>query len=187
MSYHFILSTQNKDTRYVYQSISQSINQSIEIFSLAQIETITETTKSWTSCETTVECGETIYEIKKIWAVDGKQLNRVMTGCPVAESSGGRMLQQETRADQRYVCMHVFNYVRFGQADWQTHSAVKADSLIESDRIGWVYYHTGCLMVLPGGRCDKTRSLSKSTVYNINNGRILHNATTIKRNYIISV
>jgi len=52
--------------------------------------------------ETTVECGETIYEIKMFQAVDGKQLKRVMTGCPVAENSRGRMLQQETSADQRW-------------------------------------------------------------------------------------
>ena len=50
--------------------------------------------------ETTVKCGETIYEIEKFQADDGKQLKRVMTGCPVAESFRGPMLQQETSADQ---------------------------------------------------------------------------------------
>ena len=49
-----------------------------------------------------VECGETIYEINRFEAVDEKQLKRLMTGRPVAENSGGRMLQQETSADQRW-------------------------------------------------------------------------------------
>jgi len=53
--------------------------------------------------ETTVKCEETIYEIKMFLAVDEKQSKRVMTGCPVAESSRERMPQQETSAVQRWI------------------------------------------------------------------------------------
>ena len=78
--------------------INKSISQSFEIFSVAQIDYYGD--HESVNGETTVKCGETIYEIIRFSAVDGKQLKRVMTGCPVAENFRGRMLQQETSADQ---------------------------------------------------------------------------------------